>query len=801
MSDDPWASFRVAPAAGNSASVDPWAAFRAAPAGTDQFDVPSPIPSQDGATSPVPMDPIPTARRSLTERMMTPSQWKPDAPPYTGLASRELPPGVPTAAGADVQLAAGLAKDPEQRKRIYAAQVFPNMPTAQALSRMFLSNGRLAAMGDDNKPVYLEPETPAGMTTGPMRTWTGMAPSNLAQNVAGAVGAIPPLAGAVAGGMMAAPTSMVAGPAAAAAGASLGDMVRQYLARQFDPASTRSLLDPRPDSWRQTAEEAAMGAGGQFLGAGFNRMGGASNPMNMRTQDIRRVQAPGVLDEARANIADARAQGVDLSMGQATGNPGMIGIEDVAYRTPTVPGGQDVAGQFYAAQRGQVGQAGRGMLDTIAPQISKTEAALQFRDHSGEASHAIRQQGNALARGAYDAAEAAPMPAPWSVPLPEVTGTPGVNAAGNPSLRVSGPGPGLAHTLNSSPADFKLYDMLKTPDASAAYGAAVNSAANDGITIPTLKEVLSGATVPFQGWDHMKKVLQGQSTQAAREGNYHHATQLTDMANAIKNEVSAINPAYGDALRITAPYQRMAQELKDSAVGRAGEMDSSARVQSIVAPVFRQANPEFVAAARQAFVDTNGENAWNNGIRSYVHDTIDNASKGAMGLNPASLHRTLIGDTDNRAVLQAAMTPDQFSGFEKFMGVVGNMAKTPAMGSPTNPREVTASVLMGQAETPLAKLFRHAGDLFSLEGVNTLRKIGHAVSDNLTQRNASKIVDMLFDRDGMRFLEAMAKVPIGQQQSTNVQSQMLARALLNGQGSPSPGAGQPPSQSGFLPSR
>ena len=164
---DPWAVFRAQPA-----PSDPWAAFRAPAA------EPPPPPVQ-GGIDPITKRPVQTMGN-----------------PRAGFVSIQDPTSEQSVAPVAAQVAAGMAGNEDQRKRIFAAQMFPNMPYEQATKRMFSFNGRLAAFDDKGRAQYLDPETPSGFSAGHMSTWRGLSPGNLVDYVASGVGSIPATAGA-----------------------------------------------------------------------------------------------------------------------------------------------------------------------------------------------------------------------------------------------------------------------------------------------------------------------------------------------------------------------------------------------------------------------------------------------------------------------------------------------------------------------------------------------------------------------------------------------------------------------------
>lgn len=130
-------------------------------------------------------------------------------------------------------LAAGsMASDPEQRRRIVAARLFPDLPPLQAQSRVFPGvNGRLAAVGPDGKAFYVDP-TPYAPDVNQPRS---LVPTQPLDRAASLTGPALPAGAALVGGMAAGPTSLVAGPVAAGVGAAAGDAVRQSIAQELDP--------------------------------------------------------------------------------------------------------------------------------------------------------------------------------------------------------------------------------------------------------------------------------------------------------------------------------------------------------------------------------------------------------------------------------------------------------------------------------------------------------------------------------------------------------------------------------------
>ena len=101
------------------------------------------------------------------------------------------------APGPVVQAAGSLATDPEQKRRIIAGQLFPDLSPTAAQARVFYGpNGRMAAVGMDGQPYYVDPDRP---DISALHTFS---PANLASNIGGLVGPSFPAAGGIGPGQL-----------------------------------------------------------------------------------------------------------------------------------------------------------------------------------------------------------------------------------------------------------------------------------------------------------------------------------------------------------------------------------------------------------------------------------------------------------------------------------------------------------------------------------------------------------------------------------------------------------------------
>ena len=137
--------------------------------------------------------------------------------------------------GIGVQAAVSLPTDEEGRRRIAAHELFPDKPDAEARSRVFYgSDGRLAAVGENGKPFYIDPipmHQPGLMdVNSPASIASTLRFDNPLARAASIAGELPAMVG---GGVAGALT--VGNPLAVGVGAGAGDLVRQTIRKYVDP--------------------------------------------------------------------------------------------------------------------------------------------------------------------------------------------------------------------------------------------------------------------------------------------------------------------------------------------------------------------------------------------------------------------------------------------------------------------------------------------------------------------------------------------------------------------------------------
>lgn len=618
--------------------------------------------------------------------------------------------------GVVTQAATSMATDPEQRRRIMASRLFPDMPLNEALARVTYGDGnRLMAVDMQGRPFYVEPDTfSRGDVPIYQQNWRAVTPGYLAQGA----GAALPTAGGILGGMVSAPTSLVSGPALAATGAAAGDAIRQGIAGYLDPGRL-------PYDYAQTLREAALAGGAQLASAEVARMM-APNPLMVPQNEIRLARTGNVLTDAQQAYDRAAAQGVELTPGQASRLPSLLGYEDVAANNPAFA---DTARGFYREQGGQLRGVGNALLDRIAPAADKTDAALQFQQAAEDAIRGVRQQANALARPSYEAAARGGQVV--SPDLAQLMDVPAVQSA-----------------------------MTK---ARAEYANMFRRAAPD---VPD-----------FELWNLTKQALDDAHGVARKAGDNVGARAIDTLRGDLLEHLDAAYPTYAEARATAAPGQRLAARLQDTATGKIAGKTGDEAARPLVAPMFEATNPAGIKTAREAFEQAGKTNEWNLGVRAYIEDAIDRASTSLEGLNAANLRRKVWSNADVRANLQAAMTPDQFKGFQNFLATVEDVAQTMPINSLTHQRGAAAGELNALASNTAAnKLVRGVGMAGSPQTYFMgLRTITDPLDAWITGRNVKSVMGSLFSPDGMQMLEDMARVAPGSNRARAAALQILSR--------------------------
>lgn len=488
---------------------------------------------------------------------------------------------------------------------------------------------------------------------------------------------IPQAAGGIAATL--APGGPIASPVVAGGAGAAVDVVRQLL----DRALAGESLSPGEVDYLNSLGQGAMAATGTSLGRGAARLT-ERNPLGVSAYDRTQAMTPQARQEAMRLAADARARGIDLTTGQATGLPSLMQRERQLGRDQATT---DMMAARRTLQRNeQVPRAIEAEIGQIAP--GGQEARIQ----------AFRQGAQDIVA---DAEQARRMTA---APLYE-----------------------QAFEANQSIASAAIDRILETPAGRRALKRASEKMQNDrspmGTRDPDLTEqardaVLLGkmaeGSVPREGvaaglnlrsLDYVKRALWDMREEAARAGSNDDARILDGLRRALVREIDAadvtaragpnsLRPEGGLYRQARAAYGDASDALEAVERGGVGFLNSITGMdrQNIVTRVFGAGNimPNDIASMRFQFEKGKRLADWNAGLAAFLSDKLDDAMKvgasGERGNVASKFAANVWGDDRQKRVIIAALGGDgtaRAQGMEALIKVLNAAAKSLPDGSPT----------------------------------------------------------------------------------------------------------------------
>lgn len=233
------------------------------------------------------------------------------------------------------QAKASFAATDDQWKRIAARELYPTEPVEVAAKRFGrTADGRMFHRGQDGKTYEIQARSGVGRL------------ANIGEGVGGA---LPAVAGGVAGILGGMYTGGVGGIAAAGGGAYAGETGRQFIGNALDPGKGSEYNVGR------AAMEGVGGAIGQGIGVGLNRFTTRFNP-----SDIAHFNP-----QQATQLADtAERMGVRLTPAESTG---LASLEAEQKRLTASPRSANTMREFYDTRNREVGDAWQSFLDRISP--------------------------------------------------------------------------------------------------------------------------------------------------------------------------------------------------------------------------------------------------------------------------------------------------------------------------------------------------------------------------------------------------------------------------------------------------
>lgn len=609
--------------------------------------------------------------------------------------------------------------------------------------------------------------------------------------VASGAGPLIPAVGAGVGTAAAGLAGLPSGPGAVAtaalggaAGASAGEFARQKLDAALAPKGEEADMD-----WENVAAQGGLGAtgvlGAKAVGAVAKRLApvvargvqmagsgleGGAGPLGEVAGGVAREGggaaaegaetatsfglSPRVINALKDHIAgkeselaqlreDAKALGVDLSLGQLTGSEAVKGAERQLVRQPETV--QAVADLRNAQNNEQIPGAVRKVMDDIAPDAPAGKQVGDFRDAADAVVSKGRKEQSAQATQAF--------------------GT----ALDNRTDRFWTP---------------RLDDLMQRPSVQAGLANARKISAEEGfdrLTVPAFEngKLVGRDTVPdWRSWQYIKKGID-----AEIESHTDPVSGTVDAygraAIKTKRELMGIltkeNPEWGTALRQYGESADAIDQILDGGVGVLTKMSGPDR-QAIVNRVFSGQNlmAEDVAAMRRQFAYAGKSAEWNAGVRSYVSDALADAvaplKKDGTPVNVGgALYKNLFEERQAK-ILQAAMGGNANPALIARWNQLGRVLKAASNQLPEGSPTATDAGAPGlvQRGVQALKYITHPATMGTdlMDGLSKMQK----------PEEAKKLATYLLTPEGDKVLKSLAGQAPGSPKANSILGTMLTQA-------------------------
>ncbi len=509
------------------------------------------------------------------------------------------------------------------------------------------------------------------------------------------------------------------------------------------------------------AGQAALNAAGQGVSVGITKAL-QNNPLGVSTYDRMKARDPAEIAQWDALQQEAKARGIDLSVGQKTGLPSIMSKER-ALRT--LPETVDQFGDFLKKQRmEQVPAAVRSEMDRLAPARAIDEGADLFKRGADDVARGLRQARTAAASPYYQSA---------------------FNSGVEPDIK----------PVLKAISDKMQVVGENTPSGRALKAAYMAMTEEQVINAPGGRVVQRVPITDYQKLHSIKEsfddIISGafgmnETSAAKRAGR-----DLMDVQSALRNTLRTAHPDYAQGateyIKATVPIT----ELEGTALKRVLQKDSSAAPVRYVEQIFDAAKdipPGDVARIRRAYAGAGKLDEWNAGVRSFLSDRLGEAMRinasGEAGGVPGKFMKSVWGTENQRDIMKAALgDPQLATSFGKLMDVLQAASKSLPEGSPT------AANLAAQNE--MLKPSKYARFVGKLTSPGTLLSAGEDVVAGLKElrgpQQRIELAKYLLSDEGMDKLKRLTMLSPTSKAAITITGDILAssagRATLRGLGS------------------
>jgi hypothetical protein len=529
-------------------------------------------------------------------------------------------------------------------------------------------------------------------------------PAGLKNFAAGVTADLPAIAGGVAGSVLGAsggPLGILAGGAGGAAGGKGYGKVIANVA--FDEPQTVG------GNIKDMATEALFDVGGNLLGMAF-----AKALTRGAARDIAKLNT--------ANVADidkkAAQIGVELNVPQRTNLPSTKAKYDVLASMPT---SRDIVADAATKQARQAENAAEGFISRVSKVADVDEAGTIARDAAKKVIAKLTQERSAAARPLYKQA---------FTEFQEFT-----------EDQI-----GRLAQLRSSPS-FRDAERLSTrlyADDLAAIGKAEMPQAG------ALRDL------------HYTKLALDKLIGDAAQGSYNKTSRgsLIGLKNELLKLMDEASPTYKQARDTFAHLSPNITSVQDGIISKVAGLKDAQALDAAKLVFTDGRSPADVGRMRTLFVKSGLEDDWNAMLASHLRETFAKAGQefatSGGPINQAPKWRAaLVGNPRQYRLMEKAMSPQQFSGFNDMMDVFDAMGRTAqaGAGSQTMTRQEGARLLRNEAG---AGVVGQASSLLSPQNVGS--RVANWLSEVRLGNHAEKLAEVMTSTDGIRRLKELKRL-------------------------------------------
>lgn len=529
-------------------------------------------------------------------------------------------------------------------------------------------------------------------------------PSGIKNFAAGVTADIPAIAGGTIGAVLGSPGGPPGILAGGAAGAAAGKGYSKVAANvAFDEPQTVS------GNVKDMATEALFSAGGNLVGMAF-----AKALTRGAARDIAK------LDPAKIAEIDKKAAqiGVELNVPQRTNLPSTKAKYDVLASMPT---SRDIVADAATRQAKQANDAAETFISRVSKVADVDEAGAQARDGAKKIIAKLTQERSAQARPLYKQA------------FTEFT-------------EFSEDQIGRLTQLRSSPS-FRDAERL----ANRLY-------ADDLATIGKNEMPQSGALRDL----HYTKLALDKLIGDAAQGSYNKTSRgsLIGLKNELVRLMDEASPTYRQARETFAHLSPNITSVQDGIISKVAGLKDEQALEAARMVFSDGRSPAAVERMRNLFVKSGLEDDWNALLASHLRETFAKSgqefatSGGAVNQAP-KWRAALVGNPRQYRLMEKAMSPQQFRGFNDMMDVFDAMGRTAqaGAGSQTMTRQEGARLLRDEAG---AGAVGQGASLFSPQ--NWGQRSRDWLAEVRLGNHAEKLAEVMTSPDGIRRLKELKRL-------------------------------------------